>query len=104
MIPRVTISSYFYPLVRISYCCLTGIWLLYEDADYNLQAPYNANWWGYGDNNCLPMPAGFDNRASSLRFTGAPDDWNFDTLNLYFNEFFIGNEARGSFSLYGVIS
>ena len=75
---------------------------MYEDGDYNLQAPYNANWWGYGDNNCLPMPAGFDNRASSLRFTGAPDDWNFDTLNLYFNEFFIGNEARGIFlSIWG---
>merc|ERR1711953_254466 len=34
----------------------------------------------------------FDNQASSLRFTGAPDDWKYDTLNLYFNDYFIGDE------------
>merc|ERR1712080_795039 len=38
------------------------------------------------------MGAQFSNRASSLRFTGAPNDWNYDTINMYFNEYFIGDE------------
>merc|ERR1712058_205430 len=38
------------------------------------------------------VPNGFSNKASSLRFTGAPDDWKYDTINLYFQEYFIGDE------------
>merc|ERR1712080_736757 len=34
----------------------------------------------------------FDNRIGSCCFTGAPDDWNYDTINMYFNEYFIGDE------------
>merc|ERR1712055_821201 len=76
----------------ISYCCVTGIWLLYQDQNYNTGNAGGANLWAYGDRNCLQMPAGFDNQASSLRYTGAPDDWKADTLNLYLNDYFIGGE------------
>jgi hypothetical protein len=77
---------------RISSCCFTGIWLLYADANYNNQNHGAANWWAYGDNYCTNVPAQFDNQASSLRFTGAPDDMRYDTLNVYFNDYFIGDE------------
>merc|ERR1719315_106941 len=77
---------------RISSCCFTGIWLLYADTNYNKRNPGAADWWAYGDNYCSNLPAQFDNQASSLRFTGAPDDMRYDTLNLYFNDYFIGDE------------
>jgi len=77
---------------RISYCCVTGIWLLYAENDYNGYSTGSSNWWAYGDNYCLDLPQPFIQVASSLRFTGAPDDWKYDTLNFYFNNFFIGDE------------
>ena len=77
---------------KIGSCCLTGIWILYGEEDYNGYSTGSANWWAYGDNTCLDVPSQFDNKASSLRFTGAPDDWKYDTLNLYFNDYFIGDE------------
>jgi len=77
---------------RISSCCITGVWMLYADEDYNSANTGAANWWVYGDNYCVNVPSGFDNRASSLRYTGAPDSWTSDTLNFYLNEFFIGGE------------
>jgi len=77
---------------RIGSCCFTGTWFLYAEENYNGYNTGAANWWAYGDNYCLDVPAAFDNQASSLRFTGAPDDWKYDTVNLYFNDYFIGDE------------
>jgi hypothetical protein len=77
---------------RISSCCFTGIWIIYADEYYNEMNVGAANWWAYGNNYCTNVPSGFDNVASSLRFTGAPDGWEYDVLNLYFNDFFIGGE------------
>merc|ERR1712241_716081 len=77
---------------RIGSCCFTGTWILYGEENYNSYNTGAANWWAYGDNYCLDVPAAFDNQASSLRFTGAPDDWKYDTLNLFFNDYFIGDE------------
>merc|ERR1712013_383095 len=59
---------------RIGSCCLSGMWIL------------------YGENFCDNMPPQFDNDASSLRFVGDSDNWKYDTLNIYFNDFFIGDE------------
>ena len=42
--------------------------------------------WIYGDNYCTILPRQFFNSASSLRFTGAPDDMHFDTVNFYAGE------------------
>merc|ERR550519_1526923 len=77
---------------RIESCCFTGIWLLYDKENYNAGSTNSADWWAYGDNYCRDVPAGFSNKASSIRFTGAPDDWKYDTINLYFEEYFIGDE------------
>ena len=49
---------------------LSGIWLLYADANYNVANSAGSNYWVFGDNFCTDVPAGFDNMASSLRYTG----------------------------------
>jgi len=77
---------------RITSCCFTGIWMLYDEEDYNEYSTNAATWWAHGINNCIDVPQQFRNAASSLRFTGAPDDFLYDTLNLYFSDFFIGDE------------
>jgi len=77
---------------RIESCCFTGIWLLYDLDNYGKGTTNSMDWWAYGNNYCTNVPSAFINRASSARFTGAPDDWNYDTINMYFNEYFIGDE------------
>ena len=77
---------------RIGSCCFSGIWLLYADENFNGYNIGASNWWGIGDNYCINVPPQFNNLASSLRFTGAPDDWRYDTINFYFNDYFIGDE------------
>jgi hypothetical protein len=77
---------------RVSSLCVTGIWLLYADENYNVNNVGGSNYWVYGDNYCTDVPSQFENQASSARFTGAPDAWKADTLNLYLNEYFIGGE------------
>merc|ERR1711890_30876 len=77
---------------RIESCCFTGIWLLYDLDNYGAGSGNSMDWWAYGNNYCTNVPGAFINRASSVRFTGAPDDWNYDTINMYFNEYFIGDE------------
>merc|ERR1719481_1544312 len=77
---------------RIESCCFTGIWILFAEQNYNSYSTGASNWWAYGDNYCSDVPVQFANMASSIRFTGAPDDWKFGTLNLYFNDYFIGDE------------
>merc|ERR1711922_110147 len=67
-------------------------WLLYADQQYNSNNVGASNYWLFGDNYCTNVPSQFDNVASSVRFTGAPDAWKADTLNLYLNEYFIGGE------------
>merc|ERR1711872_205962 len=77
---------------RISYCRATSIWLLYQDENFNAGNPGASDMWVYGDQYNIQMPSGFDNQASSLRFTGAKDDWRANTLNFYLNDYFIGGE------------
>ena len=47
---------------------------------------------GWGENYCQDFDARFDNLASSARFTGAPDGYKYDTINLYEGEDFEGEE------------
>merc|ERR1719369_2662902 len=77
---------------RIESCCFTGIWLLYDRENYNVGVSSAADWWVFGDNYCRDVPSGFENKVSSIRFTGARDNWKRDTLNMYFEEYFIGDE------------
>ena len=77
---------------RITSVCVTGIWLMYADSNYNVNNLKASNYWVYGDNYCTDVPAGFNDMASSLRYTGAPDEWKADTLNMYLNPYFAGGE------------
>merc|ERR1711890_113734 len=63
---------------RIESCCFTGIWILYDRDNYGAGSGNSMDWWAYGNNYCTNVPGAFINRASSVRFTGAPDDWNYD--------------------------
>jgi len=77
---------------RVESLCVTGIWLLYADENYNVNNVAGSNYWVFGDNYCTNVPSQFNNKASSARFTGAPDAWKADTLNIYVNDYFIGGE------------
>ena len=46
----------------------------------------------WGKDHCLNVPRGLVDKISSLRFSGAPDDWKFDTINFYSDHAFIGSE------------
>lgn len=72
---------------RVESCCASGIWLLYSGNGFSLRT-----WWIYGVNYCTNLPRQFFNSVSSLRFTGAPDDMHFDTINFYVGEQFTGKE------------
>lgn len=77
---------------KIESCCFNGIWLLYGEEVYNSQNVQAHNFWAYGQDYCTDMPSNFMNDASSLRYTGHPDDMYKDSLNLYFAEYFMGDE------------
>ena len=77
---------------RVSSLCVTGVWLLYADQNYNVNNIGASNYWLFGDNYCTNVPSQFSDKASSVRFTGAPDAWKADTLNIYVNDYFIGAE------------
>ena len=73
---------------KISFCIVSGIWILYDEDYYN----GSSSLWMYGYNNLVKLPTEFENKVSSLRFPGAPDDWKANSLNLYTNENFMGKE------------
>merc|ERR1712133_267351 len=50
------------------------------------------NFWAYGENYPTDMPTNFRNEASSLRYVGHPQDMYKDSINMYFNEYFMGDE------------
>jgi len=77
---------------RVQSCCVTGIWILYADENYNAKNSEGSSWYVYGDNYCSKVPTAFLNVASSLRFTGAPDGMQYDTLNFYHLTNFMGSE------------
>jgi len=95
---RITVVDYISDLAeywwdnKVESCCFTGIWLLYDGVNYNSENPDASDWWVYGDNYCTDVPQGFKNKASSIRYTGSPDNWRQDSVNLYFQEYFIGEE------------
>jgi hypothetical protein len=47
---------------------------------------------GWGEGYCTDFDATFDNLASSVRFSGAPDGYKQDTINFYEGKYFMGQE------------
>ena len=77
---------------RIESCCFTGVWLLYGQQNYNGANSQEHNFWAYGTDYCTDMQPQFMNEASSLRYSGHPQDMYRDSINLYFMEYFMGDE------------
>ena len=96
-----------------SSCCFYGTWVLYDDYQYNGNNPnvrqkfligrykkhhclhfQAAAYSSWGENYCTDLQGSpsFDNKASSVRFVGAPDGYKYDTINLYEYDFYMGLE------------
>ncbi len=96
--PSLTMSDYV-PDLRaygwdneFSSCCFNGVWLLYDDYDYNSLDFEAEEFDAWGENYCTPFVARFDDLASSVRLSGAPNGYKYSTLNLYEGERFMGDE------------
>ena len=64
-----------------------GVWIIYEDDWFKSSSTV---WWAYGDHYETNVPAGFENKASSLRYIGSLNkDWKSDSLTLYFRSYFV---------------
>jgi hypothetical protein len=80
---------------RIESCYFQGIWILYGEEVYNRDNLGAHNTWGFSTNGqvkCMDMPANFKNDASSLRYSGHPADMYQNSINMYFSEYFMGDE------------
>merc|ERR1719232_1727766 len=77
-----------------SSCCFYGTWVLYDDYQYNGNNPNAQAYSAWGENYCTDLQGSpsFDNKASSVRFVGAPDGYKYDTINLYQYDFYMGLE------------
>jgi len=78
---------------RITYCIATGIWLFYEDDEYNTRNPEKGSLWIWGNGEAVQFPPSFERQASSIRSAGSQYNWqNDETLTFYMNEDFIGDQ------------
>jgi len=76
---------------RIASCTFNGIYFLYDDYNFNARhsaAVYAETW---GDNYRVNLN-GFAGKASSVRLTGAPDGYKYDTFNTYAGSYYQGAE------------
>jgi len=77
---------------RIVSCLYNGIYILYDGRNFNQDNLNGAVYAeAYGDNNCVNM-GNFANRATSVRLTGVPNGWQFDSFNVYEGELYNGQE------------
>ncbi|CAL4117393.1 unnamed protein product, partial [Meganyctiphanes norvegica] len=74
----------------IDSACVTGIWLYYENTEYNKMA--GRVYWLHGIDFCGNFPNDYTDMISSVRFAGDPTNWQADTLTVYEGQYFTGNE------------
>merc|ERR1711879_600813 len=77
---------------RAASCCFEGIWLLYDGENYNTGDPNLSSFNGWGEGKCLDFDSRFSQKASSARYTGAPDGYKYSVLNMYQYDNYAGNE------------
>jgi len=90
-VPDLSYSPYYFDN-RIESCNYNGIYILYDGRNYNqnnLNGAVYAEAWG--ENNCVNMD-GFSDKATSIRLTGAPNGWRYDTINFYEGTLYNGRE------------
>jgi len=78
--------------------CQTGMWMYYEQVDYNQQA--GVLLWVHGIEYCSDMSNNIADKTSSLRYAGSPYSLNGDCFTLYQGEFFTGSEYWGDQAYY----
>ncbi|CAL8072530.1 unnamed protein product [Orchesella dallaii] len=76
---------------RVRSVCVTGIWLFYQDTDYNSDGPRGMEYVFGRDNFCTNIRT-LPNAISSLRFAGASTNFADDTFTLYQFDYFQGEE------------
>merc|ERR1712038_1733802 len=90
-VPDLAYSPYYFDN-RIQSCNYNGIYILYDGRNFNqdnLNGAVYAEAWG--ENNCVNMD-GFSNKATSIRLSGAPNGWMYDTINFYEGQLYNGRE------------
>lgn len=77
--------------VTTSLCIVQGIWLLYENANFNINAP-GASGFNWGINFCQDLPPLLNNRVTSVRYAGSAWGFQEDGLIIYENDWFQSRE------------
>ena len=67
-------------------------WLLYDGENYNMENPGMQSEMGWGDGFCIDFDSSFSQMASSVRYAGAPNGFEFESLNLYQYDNYGGEE------------
>ncbi|CAL4117391.1 unnamed protein product, partial [Meganyctiphanes norvegica] len=73
--------------------CVNGIWMFYENTDFNQDV--GKVYWMHGIDLCGNFPAEYTDMFSSIRFAGDPLDLNSDSWTLYQGSYFTGDEFFG---------
>ncbi|KAK8749092.1 hypothetical protein OTU49_015669 [Cherax quadricarinatus] len=73
----------------------TGMWMYYENTDYNLQS--GRVYWVHGIDIAVNFPSDYIDMCSSLRFAGSPYYVNEDSWTVYEGTAFSGSEYYGNY-------
>jgi hypothetical protein len=71
--------------------CVTGVWLFYQDTDYNPNGGRGMEYVFGRDNYCVNIRT-IAGTISSVRYAGAPKDYRSDSFTLYEHDYFQGRE------------
>ncbi|CAB4068518.1 CRYG [Lepeophtheirus salmonis] len=71
---------------------INGVWVFYEDVDYNKYNFGRRSFYGWGKNHQIPSFGRLNRAFSSVRYSGANENMKYNTLNLYEESGFMGDE------------
>jgi len=83
---------------RVRSACVTGVWLFYQDPTYNSAGSRGMEFVFGRQNYCVNLRT-IANHVSSVRFSGAPRDYDTASLTLYEGDYFQGAEEYALRSL-----
>jgi len=76
---------------NIASACLSGIWLFYDNYEYNLNKGGKV-YWMHGIDFCGDLPREYSDMTSSFKYSGDPNIFNENAFTLYSGKIFTGNE------------
>ncbi|XP_040572557.1 uncharacterized protein [Lepeophtheirus salmonis] len=71
---------------------INGVWVFYEDVDYNKYNFGRRSFYGWGKNHQIPSFGQLNRAFSSIRYSGANENMKYSTLNFYEESGFMGDE------------